>query len=84
MGLAAFGATSDVNDIINITTTKYAASYLEERAGRVNPKFCVNPFEVRIEQSLFAAAAGLSSCLLINRITPEGLDVKGDEAFISP
>lgn len=51
---------------------------------RVNPKFCVNHFEVRIEQSLFAAAAGLSSCLLINRITPEGLDVKGDEAFISP
>ena len=47
---------------------------------RVNPKFCVNPFEVRIEQSLFAAAAGLSSCRLINRITPEGLDVKCGEA----
>ena len=56
----------------------------EAAINRVNPKFCVNPFEVRIEQSLFAAAAGLSSCLLINRITPEGLDVKGDEAFISP
>ena len=35
---------------------------------------------VRIEQSLFEAAAGLSGCRLAGIITPEGLDVKGGEA----
>ena len=41
---------------------------------------CKPPLRVRIEQSLFAAAVGLSGCRLVNSITPEGLDVKSGEA----